>query len=326
MTNVGYANARAKSLENNLLKEERINRMIESATPDDALKILAEVNFGDGITLNSALDFENLISAEKKKLFAFIRESSPNQAFSDFLLLKSDFHNAEALIRAKHLKIDAEEFLDVSGKYDIEKMRELILEDDYSSFPKELSDALTLADIEFVEGKATGTSISSAFCKAYYSTLYKLSKKNPVLTDIYNVKADASNIGVALRLRDYSSARSYFVTNGKFSDEELKIICEEQLEGLKDRFKFCYISELIGSAIDCAVKGQPLSEFEKDAESFAVNRMLKQKYETSGAVPFMQYCYYKSADLTNIRIIMVGLINGLNKTDIKNRLRAYYER
>lgn len=326
MSNVAYSNARAKSLENYLLGEERINRMIDSDKPDDALKILSEVNFGEGTTISSALDFEKLISAEKKKLFDFIKETCASPALADFIMLKSDFHNAEAIIKSKYLKIEIDDILDVSGKFDIDKMKEKIFEDDYSSFPDELAKALSFSDVEFVEGRASGVKIASVFSKAYFSELYRLAKKDSILLELYRVKADVANVGIALRLRDFSQAKEHFVEIGKITLQDLQALSEEQLELLVEKFKFSYISELISSAIYSVKNSEPLSDFEKSADSFAVNRMLKQKYATDGIFPFMQYCFYKLADLSNVRIVMVGLINGLNKSDIRNRLRAYYER
>ena len=45
------------------------------------------------------------------------------------------------------------------------------------------------------------------------------------------------------------------------------------------------------------------------------------QYSSSGSIPFMKYVFMKLNDITNVRIILVGLINGQDKQDIKNRLR-----
>lgn len=100
-----YANARAKSAENYLLGADRFNRMLQADSAEDALKILREVNFGEGANAESALEFEALLRAEREKLNRFVREVSPSRAFRRFFLAESDYHNAEALIKAKHLKI-----------------------------------------------------------------------------------------------------------------------------------------------------------------------------------------------------------------------------
>ena len=55
MTNAIFANARASTLQASLLGADRLNRMVDCASGDDALKILSEVNFGNGVTVASAL-------------------------------------------------------------------------------------------------------------------------------------------------------------------------------------------------------------------------------------------------------------------------------
>jgi V/A-type H+-transporting ATPase subunit C len=326
MSNVVFSNARARALENYLLGEERINRLIECQTPEDAIKILSEVNFGDGVSITSALDFEKLLYAEKNKLYEFIKSTCASKTLVDFMLLKSDYHNAETLIKQKHLKIAVDEMLDSEGNFEIDYLKEKIMIDDYSNFSNQLKSALMYSDAEFVSGKATGPNISNAFIKAYFDELYEIASRDSVLKNIYTVKADCVNVSIALRLRNFNEAKACFVKFGKISEGDLKRLCEEQLEPLKEIFKFTHISEMVLSAIDSLIEGRPFSDFEKMADEYAVKLMLKDKYATDGILPFMQYCYYKLADISNVRIIMVGLINGMNKTDIRNRLRAYYER
>ena len=68
-----------------------------------------------------------------------------------------------------------------------------------------------------------------------------------------------------------------------------------------------------------------ISEFEKAADDFPLKILLEKKYSSEGYLPFVTYCYYKLAEIKNVRIILVGLLNGESKTAIKNRLRLTYE-
>lgn len=326
MANAVYSNARARVLEVGLLGKDRIDRMLDCSTAEEAVKVLEEINFGEGTVIESALDFELLIDAEKKKLFDFIREAGPDKDFGNFIMLKNDFHNAEAYIKAKYLKIDVESFTEISGTIDKAVLKEKIFVDDYDSFPDGLKKALSYCDEEFVGGRANGLKVNSAFEKYYFEELYKCSESNKYLKEIYSAKADQANISIALRLRNFNEAKDFFVRGGDLTDAQLKSLCEEQLETLKEKFKFYKHYNMLALAIDGAVAKKPLSEFENVAESFAVERLLKDKFSNDGILPFMQYCIYKLGDITNVRIIMVGLINGLDKSEIRRRLRSYYER
>ena len=106
MTNAIFANARASALQASLLGADRLNRMVDCASGDDALKILSEVNFGNGVTVASALEADLLIEAEERRYTAFVRETAPSEALCRYLLAEYDYHNAEAIVRSKYMKTD----------------------------------------------------------------------------------------------------------------------------------------------------------------------------------------------------------------------------
>lgn len=320
-----FANARARALELNILGEERVNRLLDCKEPNDALKILSEVGFGENFS-GSALDFEQILTAEKKKLYDFITESCDFLPLKGFLMVKSDYHNAECFIKAKHLGIKVDDFLDIDGLTPKDKLKDYIFTDNYGGLSPFMANALLFCDGEFAYKRATGESISNSMNKAYFKELKSFAKQDKDLLNIYNVKADCVNVGVALRTRDFAVAKDTFVEFGKLGEQELKTLCNEQLELLKEKFSLSYLSEFISYAVDSAIKNKPLSKFERLADSFAVNYVKKDRYATEGIMPFMQYCLYKLNDIANVRIIMVGLINNLEKAEIRKRLRAYYER
>ena len=61
MPNSIFANARAAALSKGLLGAERLGRMIDAPTVEDALRILQEVGFGEGAP---APETDALIEAE----------------------------------------------------------------------------------------------------------------------------------------------------------------------------------------------------------------------------------------------------------------------
>ena len=324
MINFQYLNARAKALENGLLGKDRLYRLAESVSAEEGLKVLTEVNFGGGIAIDSPLDFEKLIDEEQTKLFELINKIGGETAFGNFVLLSQDFHNAEAFMKAKHLKISADKMLVPEGKISKEKLSEAIMMDEYKSLPPLLAEACITADGLFVSGKATGRIINATFMKCLYSALYELSKKDKDLAEIYSAKADCANIAIALRTRNYQTASESFVVGGKLTESEKKSLCEESFDSLKEKCKFFGNSQFVKVALS-GVAGQPLTEFESLAEGFALKYLKKQKYSVEGIRPFMLYVYYKLAELTNVRIAMVGLINGQDEREIKNRMRETYE-
>lgn len=324
MSNVPYSCARAKVLEKTLLGTDRINRMIDSGSPEEAIKILSEVNFGGGLTLSSCIDFEKLIRAEEDRFIAFIREACPSIKLKSFFLKKYDYHNAQTILRSKYLEFDTSAMITRKGLISIECLKDGILSDDYRDFPKQMQTALSDCDNKFVSGTATGAIVGGVFLRAYFDDLYCVCRTNTHLKEIYKAEVDATNITTALRSRDFSFCQNHFIPHGSLSEKDLRILCEGQFENIRSSFRYSVRKDMIFSAIASAEKNLPFSEFERVVDEFAVSYLNKYKYETSGILPFIQYCFYKLADIFNVRIILAGLINGVTGSEIKERLRKGY--
>ena len=321
MANLIYANARAKALSKNLLGQDRLYRMVDSNSADECLKILAEVNFGEGVSVSGAVDFENLITAEEKKFFDFLKEESSPKDVAEYFLLKSDFHNAEVYIKAKHLRKDLEYMTVNDGTISKSRLKEKIYADEYRDLPKSMASALLFCDGEFVSGRADGSVVNTALTKAYFEELYNISSKDALLEKVFIHKVDCVNIGVALRCRNFAVAKEIFIPHGKLTLDQLKSVCEDGLENLKEQFRYTEYKDIISIAVDEKLKGLPLSGFEKVADTYAKTVIAKEKFSTAKNLAFIDYCFSKTIELNNIRIVIVGLLNGLDKADIKRKLR-----
>ncbi len=324
MANVFYSNAMAKSLENNLLGKERLCRMVETNNPEEAFKILSEVNFGSGVELKDYSEYEKAISEEKSSLYLFVRQNCPSEIFKKFLLLKNDFHNAEVFIKCKHLKIDGEAMTTHTGLIDKELLRDKIMKDDYKYIYPSLKKALSSIDSDFVFKRATGKLVNLKIEKAYFDELYLIAKQDKYLLDIYSVKADSANLSLALRGKNFPFYKEFFALGGEISIEELKCLSLNNVESVKDKFVYSKRKDMVNFALSGVSENKPLSEFEKYSEEYALKSLLKYKYELTGILPFITYCYYKLAELRNVRIIMSGLIDGIDKEEIKNMMRISY--
>lgn len=309
---------------NTLLGKNRLKRMIES-TLEDAIKVLSEVNFGEGRVLESPLEFEKLLYVEERKLLRFIRATCSSETFKRYFLLKYDYHNIETLIKSKYLKFDPEKMLVCHGNYESAYLSERIMTDTYKSLSKYMQKALLECDLLFVNNKANGENVSSTIKKAMFEEMSELAKNEKYIKDIFSFSADMQNVSICLRTRDFSIAKELFVVGGNLTINELKNICAKSVDELKEIVKFYKNGSYIATAIEEFSNGKPLSEFERMVDSFAIDYLGKLKYSNDGIIPFILYCYYKIAEIKNVRIVLVGLINNMGKSEIERRLRDTYE-
>ncbi|MBR0189532.1 MAG: V-type ATPase subunit [Clostridia bacterium] len=321
MASVLYASGRAVSKEKSLLGDDRLKRMIDGGETE-AFKILSEVGFGAGDAAGEVID---AVSAEETaKLCAFIKEAAPDDKTAKFFLYPNDFKNAEALVKAKYLKTETE--LSPNGLFDTRDLKDKIFADSYGALPPCMAKALFNADKAFVEGTASGVYINSLFTKALYDELFSLRIKNSFISKILCAKADMINIGIALRTRDFNAAEKQFVHTGKLDKTALKSVCEDDFDKIRERFRFDDYKDEVEAAINGLENGAGLREFEKMSDGYAVKLIKKHRYGNEGDFPFIRYCFYKLADIANVRIILVGLRGGLSAAEITERLREHYER
>ena len=59
--------------------------------------------------------------------------------------------------------------------------------------------------------------------------------------------------------------------------------------------------------------GQPLTSLERIADGAAVAVLARDRYTDEGNRPFMRYCFKKTAEIANVRIVMSCLNNGAEK-------------
>lgn len=127
------------------------------------------MNFGNGVTVASALEADLLIEAEERRYTAFVRETAPSEALCRYLLAEYDYHNAEAIVRSKYLKTDCAPMLGADGFYRADKMRDNIYADKYDLFPAPSFRACRESDALFLSGQANGQNIAILFRRALYA-------------------------------------------------------------------------------------------------------------------------------------------------------------
>ena len=320
MPNSIFANAKASALETKLLGSERLSRMIDCARPSDALKVLQETGFGEGLSVPPS-EAEKLIEAEERAYTAFVRETSPSEKLTRFLLARYDYHNAEAVMRAKYLKRDAKSMTGAEGAFPLALMEEKIFADDYGAFGAELSAALAAADELFVGGAATGRQINTLFSRAKFRDLSALAHGDKALSEIAALRADAANIGIALRTRSAARAAEMTVAGGVLTAEEIAYLAEESAENIREKFRYSPRKEMISAALEDFAAGQPLTSLERIADGAAVTVLARDRYTDEGNRPFMRYCFKKTAEIANVRIVMSCLNNGAEKAVIRARVR-----
>ncbi len=90
-----------------------------------------------------------------------------------------------------------------------------------------------------------------------------------------------------------------------------------------EAFKRNSLYDFILKAVDDI--GNPLTEYEKLAESYNLLKLKETRFFNRNSEPYLLYVSYRKADVKNVRLIMLSLKNGVDKLVVKNKLRESYQ-
>ena len=107
---------RIRAMENKLLTRERMERMLEAHTDDEAVKVLSECGYGELTELtHTALDA--LLAQARAALYRELRSAVPDPGLVEVFQMKYDYHNAKVLLKAQAVGAEADRLLSGGGRW-----------------------------------------------------------------------------------------------------------------------------------------------------------------------------------------------------------------
>ena len=96
-----FVNAMCISRQKYLLGKEKINRLLDAASFEEAFRMLCEFGFGESDV--APLDYERLLFSETVALSSFVATYAPTDEVKAFCLAPRDYLNAEYLLRRQRV-------------------------------------------------------------------------------------------------------------------------------------------------------------------------------------------------------------------------------
>lgn len=301
--------------EKKLLRDKIVRLCGMSA--EEALRTLSESGFGGGDT---SLSPEELVLADEREIDEFICEYAPSRRVKEYLLAPRDFHNAKALVKARHLNTDAAPLLGSVGTYSVEELARAVDSGDTAALPKELQEAIKSALALLEEENPSGADAGFLFDSALYGYLNRVLGRG-VCKRLLARRADMTNLLTAFRAPSIEEAEKYFVCGGALDKKQLsKAFGEtEQVKKSFEKTDYAAFVEMLCAARD---NKKPFTEAEREKESFELGYFSKRPYELSGQGTFLYYIFRRRAENENVRVVLVCLSAGLKEGEIVKRLRG----
>ena len=312
-----------RAKEPKMLTKDRMDRMLDAQSFDDAAKMLTDCDYADMSGMDASR-IEKALSVHRAEVFAEVRALIPEPAVLDVFSLKYDYHNAKVLIKAESADTDGKYLLSDSGTLSGETFSEAYYSDDYSVLPDKL--AVALEDARSVLKRTENPQLADfVLDKAYFADLMERSEKlySPFLTNYVRLAIDGANLRATVRTlrigRDADFLRAALISGGNISTEELLQAAYTDL-GFTLLYEASAYREaaLLGAE---AIKGGRLTEFEKECDNVLTRFFGTAGDTTFGAEPVIAFLAALENEITAARMILTGKLSRVNPSIIRERLR-----
>jgi V/A-type H+-transporting ATPase subunit C len=96
-----HAAARVRVLELRLVDRGRVERLLEASSVGEALRILAETEYGPAVAaLKGGADFEQALASELQRVYSLVESFAPEPRLLNAWAARHAFHNLKALLKA----------------------------------------------------------------------------------------------------------------------------------------------------------------------------------------------------------------------------------
>lgn len=321
---------RLRVLETRLLDKAKLDRMIDSKSAWESVKVLQESEYAAHMSqVKRAEDYEEMLSAELKRVYKLMYEISPERSVVDVMSVRYDYHNIKVLLKAKALKEDFSQLLLPIGMIEVDKLKAAVTNEEYSDLPQIMRSAIEEIERDFLATKDP-QKIDIIADRYMFKHMLDIAKEieNRFVENYVKSLIDLTNIKSLIRIKKQDKDRRFLeevlIEGGNTDKDNFIALLTDNLESLAGKLSYVDYIEPLRLGIEDYIKTGSLNGLEKLTDDYIVNMMKDAKYVSFGPEPVIAYIFAKENEIKLIRIIMVGKINGIEAGVIRERLRDNY--
>lgn len=324
-----FASSRVRSMERYQLTKDDAEMMSESRTPEDALKILYDLKYGEEEDTLDLRNFEDILSKELQKAFSFIIDIAPDKEEIYPLLYPYDYHNLKVLLKAEFLGSQFPEYLIDIGTISPENLEEYVRERDFVQTSDLMKNAV-LESIDVFARTQDPQVIDVILDKACFKEMLEKAKltDNEFLIGYVKLLIDITNLKTFVRVREMGKPwdffNSIFVEGGKIQDKLFISGYDEAYESFGEKMIPYGLSKaMIEGGLALKETGR-FTVLERLCDNALMDYVKDAKFVSFGLEPLLSYLIAKEIEIRTVRIIMTGLLQNLPKESITERVRDTY--
>ncbi len=322
-----YLSAYLRARESQLLTNERVNRMLDAKTYEDAAKVLEECGYGDmaGVT---AAELEKRFSDKRDRTMRDLALMAPDSAIVDVFRVKFDYHNAKVLIKSEAAGTQGESLLSGAGRIPPEVLQDAYVRDELKGgIPAVLGEAIREAKDTLARTDDPRLS-DFVLDRAYYKEFQELAEESgsSFLVNYGKLAVDSANLRTAVRAarmqKDGAFLRGVISDGGSVSKERI-ITALSSGTPFSALFAGSPLAEA-AAAGDDVISGAKLTHFEKLCDDALSQYLSSAKLSSFSERVLIAYICALETEISTARIILTGRMANIPSDVIRERLREAY--
>lgn len=314
-----FAVSAIRANELNLLKDSDMEQLINAPDYKKAVGILTEKGFGTPQGNN----YSKMLDEEIEKTWKLINESAPEANALKTFIVKNDFQNLKAVLKAEMTGNEAEKYFVAPCVFDSEKMYKLISERKFNELPEFISETAKKvydAIVKTGSGQLCDIITDAAAIEAIVS--FAKESGDGLLIKYADEFCLLTNIKTALRAINTNKNRAFF----EYAIAENSIIDKQQLidGALKGRDEFLEMLSQKGLSKIVQAVENGTSAFEKYCDDELMAIMKKAKMTVFGISPLAGYFIARETEIKCLRIILSAKLSGVSNDIVRERMRELY--
>lgn len=321
-----YSTARVRAMEKNLLNREKLERMCQAKTMEEAAKVLSESGW-EQTDFSGYEAMEQTLSAERKAALDTAMSIAPNKSLVAVFLLKYDYHNLKVILKAERKGEDPAPNLSDVGTIQAKTMLALVRENDLASFSPAMRKALSEAK-DVLARTHDPQFADIALDRGCYEEMLSMAKASgsEFLSGYISLLIDCINLRTAVRLkkmgRPYDYLKQCFLSGGSVALGRL--LADMTPDHLDNVYAKTPLKEA-AAAGGAALRGDGrLSALDMKCDNALMHYLHRAKYIGLGEQPLLGYVAAKEAEILAVHTVMACRLANLSPETITERLRDSY--
>lgn len=319
--------ARIKAMENGLLTKERMEQLITAHDKEEVARILQECGY-PSFAADRPEAMGTALSAAREATLQDLGGGAPDGRYLDVFKLKYDYHNAKTILKAAAMDTDPASMLMDMGRVSAEALQAAIADGDDANLPPMLAAAIAEAKavLETTRDPQLGDIVLDRW---YYRDMMAAADAtgSEFLAGFVRASIDAANLRALVRTlrmgRNADFLQGVLVEDGNIAVDSVLQVAAASGSGLAELYAATDL-KAAAEAGSHALSGGPLTEFEKLCDDAVSSYLAGAQLIPFGEAPLVGYLAARETEYTNLRIILMGRMAGLEPDVIRSRLRESY--